>query len=83
MEYNWKYANIRSSRAFKLWQDWDAQDKLAFLNQCKHDFSGEFRLFATWSIEQIIGKEYLENDNESSLHIAKKVAKGKMKLPKL
>lgn len=83
MEYNWKYAKIRSSRTFKLWQYWDAQDKLAFLNQCKHDFSNEFRLFACWSIEEIIGTENLENDNQSSLYIAKKVANGKMRMQKL
>lgn len=83
MEYNWKYAKIRSSSAFKVWQRWDSQTKIKFLELCKNDYSGKLRLFACWSIEEIIGTDNLENDENSSLLIAKKVAKGRMKLKKL
>ncbi len=83
MDYNWKYAAVRSTTAFRVWQSWNAQSKIEFLFQCKDDFSNKMRLFACWSIEEIIGKHNLENDYNSSLYIAKKVARGKMKMHKL
>lgn len=83
MDYNWKYAKIQSSSAFKVWQKWDSQTKIKFLELCKNDYSGKLRLFACWSIEEIIGTDNLENDENSSLLIAKKVAKGRIKLKKL
>lgn len=83
MEYNWKYAKIRSSSAFKVWKNWASYHKLRFINYLRDDYSNELRLFACWCIEEIIGRDDLEKDKNSALYIAKKVARKKMRLERL